>query len=229
VWGWRSRGARCRRGAEAAARCGRRQTGGHQWCVPSSSSTRHKKKQDVHPGYPLPILLRLAILVKHTAPYKPLDVVMSYSHLNLLNRTLLDFKTAFERRAGVKYVLAASPLSMGLFTPNPPAWHPASEDIREAVRGAFQVSKGPDGGSGLPQLAMEYAFQKAKEVEIPTVVGLSSLKEVHENARIWHDVDKQGLGEDREWKQRVKDMISVLGGGDSRLLDSSWENPRFSG
>ena len=188
-----------------------------------------KKKQDVHPGYPLPILLRLAILVKHTAPYKPLDVVMSYSHLNLLNRTLLDFKTAFERRAGVKYVLAASPLSMGLFTPNPPAWHPASEDIREAVRGAFQVSKGPDGGSGLPQLAMEYAFQKAKEVEIPTVVGLSSLKEVHENARIWHDVDKQGLGEDREWKQRVKDMISVLGGGDSRLLDSSWENPRFSG
>lgn len=195
---------------------------------PSKKKKKERTQRVSHPGYPLPTLLRLAILVKHTAPYTPLDVVMSYCHLNLQNRTLLDFKTAFERRAGVQYVLAASPLSMGLFTLNPPAWHPASADVREAVKEAFQVSKRPDGASGLTQLALEYAFQKAKEVEIPTVVGFSSLKEVHENARIWHDVDKHGLGEDKEWKQRVQDVRSVLGGGDGRLLDSSWENPRFS-
>ncbi|KAF8556250.1 Aldo/keto reductase [Imleria badia] len=177
-------------------------------------------------GYPLPTLLRLAILAKHTVPYKPLDVVMSYSHLNLQNRTLVDFKTAFERRAGVKHVLTASPLSMKLLTPNPPAWHPASENFKEAVKGAVQVSMRPDGESGLPKLALEYAFQKAKEVGIPTVVGLGSLKDVHENARIWYSVDKQSLGENEEWKQRVGEVISVF--EEEGLLDSSWENPRFS-
>ncbi|KAF8450886.1 Aldo/keto reductase family-domain-containing protein [Boletus edulis BED1] len=175
-------------------------------------------------GYPLPTLLRLAILVKHTAPYTPLDVVMSYCHLNLQNRTLLEFKTAFERRAGVKHVLTASPLSMRLLTSNPPTWHPASEDMKEAIKRAVQVSKRPDGESGLPELALEYAFQKAKEVGIPTVVGLGSLKDVHENARIWYAVDKRGLGENEEWKQRVQGVLDEEGG----LLDHSWENPRFS-
>lgn len=180
-------------------------------------------------GYPLPTLLRLAILVRHAPPYAPLDVVMSYCHLNLQNRTLLDFKTAFERRAGVKRVMTASPLSMGLLTPTPPAWHPASEDLREAVERAVRVSKRPNGESGLPQLALEYAFQKARELGIPTVVGLGSLKDVHENARIWYSVDKQGLGENEEWKRRVQDVISVFGEGDGGLLDSSWENPRCHG
>lgn len=184
--------------------------------------------QKIYPGYPLPTLLRLAILVKHTAPYKPLDVVMSFCHLNLQNRTLLDFKTAFERRAGVKRVLAASPLSMKLLTPNPPAWHPAPENFKEAVKDAVQVSKGPDGESGLPELALQYAFQRAREVGIPTVVGLGSLKDVHENAQIWYSVDKQGLGESEAWKQRVQEVISVFGNGDGGLLDRSWENPRFS-
>ncbi|KAH0839603.1 Aldo/keto reductase family-domain-containing protein [Lanmaoa asiatica] len=175
-------------------------------------------------GYPLPTLLRLAILVKHTAPYKPLDVVMSYCHLNIQNRTLLEFKAAFERRAGVKQVITASPLSMRLLTPNPTAWHPASENLKEAVKRAVRVS---DGESGLPELALEYAFHKAREVEIPTVVGLGSLKDVHENARIWYHVDKQGLGENEEWKQRIQDVLSVFGEGEGGLLDRSWENPGF--
>lgn len=152
---------------------------------------------------------------------------MSYCHLNLQNRTLLDFKTAFEQRADVKQIITASPLSMGLLTANPPAWHPASDNIKEAVKGAVRVSRKPDGESGLPDLALQYAFQKAREVEIPTVVGLGSLKDVHESARIWYSVDKQGLGENEEWKQRVHDVVSVLGEGDGGLLDRSWENPRF--
>jgi len=141
----------------------------------------------------------------------------------------LDFKTAFERRAGVMRVMTASPLSMGLLTPNPPAWHPASEAVKEAVKRAVQVSKKPDGESGLPQLALEYAFQKARELEIPTVVGLGSLKDVHENAQIWYSVDKQDLEKNEAWKQHVQDVISVFGEGDGGLLDSSWENPRLHG
>ncbi|KAG8218325.1 Aldo keto reductase [Butyriboletus roseoflavus] len=178
-------------------------------------------------GYPLPILLRLAILIKHTAPYKPLDVVMSYCHLNLQNRTLLDFKTAFEQRAGVKHVITASPLCMRLLTPDLPTWHPASESIKEAAKGAVRASMKPGGESALPKLALEYAFQKAREVEMPTVVGLGSLKDVHENAQIWYSVDKQGLGENEEWKQRIQDVMSVFGEGDDGLLDCSWENPGF--
>lgn len=186
-----------------------------------------RRNKPIRSGYPLSVLLRLAILVKHTAPYKPLDVVLSYCHLNLQNRTLLDFKTAFDQRAGVKQVIAASPLSMGLLTPNPPAWHPASDNFKGAVKEAVRASGKPDGQSGLPELALEYAFQKAREVETPTVVGLGSLNDVHENARIWYSVDKQGLGEDEEWKQRVQDVISVFGEGDGGLLDRSWDNPKF--
>ncbi|KAN0097795.1 Aldo/keto reductase family domain containing protein [Tylopilus felleus] len=177
-------------------------------------------------AYPLPTLLRLAILVQHTSPYRPLDVVMSYCHLNLQNRTLMEFKVAFEQRAGVRHVLTASPLSMGLLTPDPPVWHPVSEEIKEAVKGAVRVCERPDGGNGLPELALEYAFQKAREVGIPTVVGLGSLGDVHENARIWYDVDKQDLGGNEEWKRRVQDVISVFEEGG--LLDQSWGNPRFS-
>lgn len=138
----------------------------------------------------------------------------------------MEFKVAFEQRAGVRHVLTASPLSMGLLTPDPPVWHPVSEEIKEAVKGAVRVCERPDGGNGLPELALEYAFQKAREVGIPTVVGLGSLGDVHENARIWYDVDKQDLGGNEEWKRRVQDVISVFEEGG--LLDQSWGNPRFS-
>ncbi|KAG9317146.1 Aldo/keto reductase family-domain-containing protein [Chiua virens] len=178
-------------------------------------------------GYPLPTLLRLAILVRHTPPYEPLDVVLSYCHLNLQNSTLLAFKIAFEQRAGVKQVLTASPLSMGLLRPNPPAWHPASRDLRMVVERAVQMTMTPSGESGLPELALQYAFEKAREVGMPTVVGLGSLRDVHESARIWYEVEKRRLGENEEWKQRVKDVLSVFGEGKDGLLDRSWENPTF--
>jgi len=151
--------------------------------------------------------------------------VLSYCHLNLQNRTLLAFKAAFEERAGVRQVLAASPLSMALLTPNTPAWHPAPEDIKEAIRKVLRATEKPGGESGLPELALQYAFEQAREVGIPTVVGLSSLKDVHENARIWYDVNKQGLGKDDAWKERVQDVISLL--QDGGVLDRSWENPTF--
>lgn len=183
------------------------------------------QRDDVCAGYPLPTLLRLAILVRHTPPYRPLDVVLSYSHLNLQNRTLLAFRAAFEVRAGVKQVLTASPLSMGLLTPNAPAWHPASEEIKEAVGQILEVTEKPGGESGLPELALQYAFEQAREAGIATVVGLSSLKDVHENARIWYDVNKQGLGNNDAWKKRAQDVISVL--EDGGVLDRAWENPKF--
>jgi len=139
----------------------------------------------------------------------------------------LDFKTAFEQRAGVKQVMTASPLSMGLLTLRPPAWHPAPEVLKAAVKEAHRVTEKANGESGLPELALEFAFQKAREVGIPTVVGLSSLKDAHESARIWYNVDKKGHGVDEEWKRHVQEIISLFGEGEGGLLDHSWENPSF--
>ncbi|KIJ70409.1 hypothetical protein HYDPIDRAFT_172237 [Hydnomerulius pinastri MD-312] len=176
-------------------------------------------------GYPLPTLLRLGILVKNTAPYKPLDVVMSYSHLNLQNRTVVDFKAAFEQRAGVKQVISASPFSMGLLNPAPPVWHPASDNVKGAVKAAVELCE--KSGGTLPDLALEYAFQKGREVEMPTVVGLSTLKDVHESARVWHAIDKEGLGDGENWKRRVKAVTDLFEEKDGGLLDYSWENPKL--
>ncbi|KAI0313454.1 Aldo/keto reductase family-domain-containing protein [Amylostereum chailletii] len=59
-------------------------------------------------GLPLPTLLRLSILATHTAPFRPLDAVLSYGQLTLQNATLLPFLPAFARRAQVAQVLTAS-------------------------------------------------------------------------------------------------------------------------
>ncbi|KAH7888079.1 Aldo/keto reductase family-domain-containing protein [Phlebopus sp. FC_14] len=181
-------------------------------------------------GYPLPTLLRLAILVLHSGPCKPLDVVMSYCHLNLQNRTVENFKAAFLERAKVKQVISASPFSMGLLAPQPPAWHPAPEDVKKAAKEAVErCAEWPgneEGYSALPTLALEYAFERARRAKIPTVVGLSSLKDVHESAQMWYEVEEGALGKEADWNERVNAVTDLF--RDRGLLDYSWENPAFS-
>ncbi|KAF8076019.1 galactose dehydrogenase [Lyophyllum atratum] len=83
-------------------------------------------------GYPLPTLLRLALLILHTPPYRPIDVILSYSHLSLQNSTFLQYAPQLQQRAQVGQLLAASPFSMGLLTASPPAWHPAPAELSAA-------------------------------------------------------------------------------------------------
>lgn len=145
-------------------------------------------------GFPLPTLLRLAILVANTAPYRPLDVILSYCHLTLQNSTLLAFLPSFLQRARVSQVLTASPLSMGLLTPTIPAWHPAPPKMKEAS--AVAASKCQElvdsGKGGLPNVAIGWAVEKAEEEKMATVVGLSNLKEVHQAVRAWREVKEGG-------------------------------------
>jgi aryl-alcohol dehydrogenase-like predicted oxidoreductase len=84
-------------------------------------------------GYPLPFLLRLALLIKEQTG-RPIDIVQSYAHQTLLNSTLsAGYIAAFER-AGVKQVVNAAPLSMGILTTQGgPDWHP----IREVKEGRY--------------------------------------------------------------------------------------------
>lgn len=177
-------------------------------------------------GYPLPTLLRVAILVLLETG-KPLDVVMSYSHLNLQNRMLESFRPAFLERAKVKYVVSASPLNMGLLSPKPPPWHPASEEIKAAVTDAIAMHNkridGEQNGPTFSEVALRYAFERALKAQIPTVSGLCRTEEVHTCARVWHDLQ---TGEAKgELETHVQAVLSFL--KDKNVLDQSWRNPSF--
>lgn len=178
-------------------------------------------------GYPLPTLLRIAILVLHTTG-RPLDIVMSYSHLNLQNRTFEAFKPALLERAAVKQVVSASPFSMGLLSPKPPAWHPASDEIKVAVTRAIVMhNERISGGSTGPtfsELALGYAFGQALKAHTPTVVGLGHIEDAHTCARVWQQVESGNLP--IEWETHVEAITRFFEA--ENALDKSWEDPSFS-
>lgn len=169
-------------------------------------------------GYPLPTLLRLAILILHTPPYKPVDILLSYSHLCLQNSVLMEFIPHFYRRAKVGQLISASPLSMGLLTPKPPSWHPAPHELRQAVIDASRTWPGD-----FPNLAVGYSMYQTKVAEkpLPLVIGLSTPREVHEAVAVWREIHAGRGGEERRrGGERVKEVIKNAG-----YLNWSWPSP----
>jgi aryl-alcohol dehydrogenase-like predicted oxidoreductase len=152
-------------------------------------------------GYPLPTLLRLAILVLHHPPYKPLDVVLSYCHLTLQNSTFIHFAPHFINRTKVGQLVAASPLSMGLLTPTVPEWHPAPKELRRAVEEA-----GAQCPMDLANLALGFSIRHtgASHCNIPLVVGLSTPREVHECMKAWVEIQEGRESDERQkWEEWV--------------------------
>ena len=171
------------------------------------------------PGFPLSTLLRLAILILHTAPYKPVDVILSYSHLCLQNTTFLDFVPHFYARAQVGQLVPASPLSMGMLTPTPPPWHPAPPELKQAVVDA-RVGWGGD----FPELAVGYSLRQSGALEpaLPLVVGFSNPREVHECVRVWREV-RAGAREGskrEEGEEAAREVFRKAG-----YSDWSWASP----
>ncbi|KAI0637704.1 Aldo/keto reductase [Trametes polyzona] len=169
-------------------------------------------------GYPLPTLLRLARLVRHTAPFRPLDVVLSYSHSNLQNATFAAFAPRL-RAAGVAQLLTASPLNMGLLTPRPPAWHPAPRALRQAAEDAARECEGAGLEGGLPSVAVGYGFRLGRELGVPVVIGLSSPREVHESVRAWREV-REGKDEAKRLALERR-VVEILG----EHVGWSWASP----
>ena len=169
-------------------------------------------------GFPLPTLLRLAILILHTPPYKPLDVLLSYSHLCLQNSTFLEFIPHFYKRAKVGQLLAASPMSMGLLTSMPPSWHPAPLPLRKAA-----VDASDTWARGLPDLAMGYSIRRTISVEepLPLVVGFSSPQEVHECMKVWREILVGHESEERAVSEKQAQEVFRQAG----FLDWSWPSP----
>ncbi|RPD62043.1 Aldo/keto reductase [Lentinus tigrinus ALCF2SS1-7] len=169
-------------------------------------------------AYPLPTLLRIATLVLH-ATSKPLDVLLSYSHMSLQNSAHATYAPAFRERAKVGQLLTASPLNMGLLTPKPPSWHPASPAVKEAAQKAVKLCVDEQWPGGLPNLAVGYGYRKGAEVDMPVVVGLSNPEEVHESVRAWRAVKE---GKDKEKRVALEEkVISMFGDG----FGWSWASP----
>lgn len=169
-------------------------------------------------AYPLPTLLRIATLVQHTTN-KPLDVLLSYCHISLQNSAFATYAPAFRERAKVGQLLTASPLNMGLLTPKPPSWHPASPELKEAARKAAKLCVDEEWPGGLPNLAVGYGYRKGAELNMPVVVGLSNPKEVHESVRAWRAVKE---GKDREERVALEERVCALFGDG---LGWSWASP----
>ncbi|KAI0721979.1 Aldo/keto reductase [Cerioporus squamosus] len=169
-------------------------------------------------AYPLPTLLRIATLVQHTTS-KPLDVLLSYCHISLQNSAFATYAPAFRERAKVGQLLTASPLNMGLLTPKPPSWHPASPELKEAAKKAAKLCEDEQWPGGLPNLAVGYGYRKGAELNMPVVVGLSNPEEVHESVRAWRAIKE---GKDKERRVALEEKVSALFGDG---LGWSWASP----
>ncbi|GAA5922308.1 D-arabinose 1-dehydrogenase (NAD(P)(+)) ARA2 [Sporobolomyces koalae] len=140
-------------------------------------------------GYPLPTLLRLARLCQ--AHLEPLDIMQSYCHHTLQNTTLSTFLPLFNK-AGVKQVISASPLSMGLLrSAAAPPWHPASPELQAATQEAVKLVASR--GAKLEDVALGFGFSSAKLAgtegrDTPTVIGLSTPEEVHETMKVYQQI-----------------------------------------
>ncbi|KAJ1657767.1 hypothetical protein IWQ61_002891 [Dispira simplex] len=125
-------------------------------------------------GYPLPVLLHIAKVQYERG--QPLDVVLSYCHYNLHNQQFRRVAPQF-RNWGVRRLIDASPLSMGLFRPQgPPDWHPACSSLREAAIRAQHICE--EAGVNLPIVATTFSLDQT--CFDCTLVGISNLAELQQ-------------------------------------------------
>lgn len=158
------------------------------------------------------------MLALHTAPYKPLDVLLSYSHLTLQNSAFAAYAPHLRARARVAQLLTASPLNMGLLTPTPPQWHPAPPELKDRVARAAQACEGWDGG--LVNIAVGFGYRAAAELGVPMVAGLSYPREVHESVRAWRDTKESEEKKEKRVAQEGKAIETFAG-----YQGWSWASP----
>lgn len=119
----------------------------------------------------------------------------------------------------VGQLLTASPLSMGLLTPKPPAWHPATNVVKASSVEAGKACNEWEGG--LPNIALGYAYRTAKDLGVATVAGFGTPREVHETMKIWRELARGTRLQERQgYEQKV---IKIFEQSESK--DYSWASP----
>ena len=145
---------------------------------------------------------------------------MSYCHLTIQNDTLILFAKELTERAGVGQLITASPLCMGLLTPNPPEWSPAPQRLKSASSEAVDACSAWPGG--LPDIVLGFAYRNARQLGMPTVVGMGSLEQVHETMRIWRAIASDDTGAQRR-KEHEDLVIRIFDASGCRNF--SWPSP----
>lgn len=98
-----------------------------------------------------------------------------HSPTQLQNTTLSDWLPLFTA-AGVKQVISASPLSMGLLrNSGGQAWHPASSELKQACEEVVKALT--ERGAKLEDVALGFGLGSAERrqdhASVPSVIGLS--------------------------------------------------------
>ncbi|CAG8460992.1 6428_t:CDS:2 [Diversispora eburnea] len=138
---------------------------------------------------------------------KPLDIILSYSHLCLHNTRLASYFNKF-RSLDVSYIINASPLSMGLLREkSPPDWHPAPLELREAVNKVAKLAK--DNGLNISELAIQFSFGFEKDLT-STVIGFSNAKEVEESVRCWNKLRKKTCFSNEKEKKVLNEIKKIM-------------------
>ncbi|KAL2623645.1 hypothetical protein R1flu_003850 [Riccia fluitans] len=120
--------------------------------------------------------LKIFNYVLDRVPPGSVDVALSYCHYSLNDKSLID-SLPYLKSKGVG-VISASPLSMGLLTPQgPPEWHPAPKELKDACAAAAAHcrSKGKD----ITKLALQYSLSNPDIAT--TLVGMCSVDQVRSN------------------------------------------------
>ncbi|KAG6553586.1 hypothetical protein Mapa_004500 [Marchantia paleacea] len=154
--------------------------------------------------------LKIYHYVLDRVPPGTVDVVLSYCHYCLNDNSLLN-SLPYLKSKGVG-VISASPLSMGLLTPQgPPDWHPAPQKLKDAcaTAAAHCQSKGKD----ITKLALQYSLSNP---DIATVlVGMCSVEQVRSNVQaaleVSNGLDSQLLDEVDSILQPVKNLSWPMG------------------
>ena len=148
------------------------------------------------------------LLFEKMLPQLNADAIISYCHYALNDTSLLSLLPLLKEK-GVGLV-NASPLSMGLLsTRGTPAWHPASNQVKELCLQAAQFCK--EQGSDIAKLAVQ--FSTANEQIPTTLVSSASQRNIVNNAAwIEEPIDQQLLTE----------VLRIL----SPLHNESWPSGR---
>jgi len=133
-------------------------------------------------GYPLSALMAIARQI-------PVDCILSYCHYSLLIHDLDTVLTPFAESLGIGLINAA-PLHMGMLTEaGAPDWHPAPEQVRNAVREALVFCRNRD--VDLSEIGLRFCFEYPHVAS--TLVGLSTCDQVRKSLVAFHSTNDPGL------------------------------------
>lgn len=109
----------------------------------------------------------------------PIDTILSYCHCSMNDSSLLDYVDEFKRKnVGI---INASPISMGLLTNGgPPAWHPATEEIKDACKQAAEYCQSQN--VDITKLAMHFSL--GIEEIATTLFSTASMENLKKNLAV---------------------------------------------